>query len=128
MKIRWTKNSVRFRITPGELGTLQSGGSIYEELDLPSGSWWVSIEPIEGATSLTTDGNGLRLSLSNADCLELAVPENEGVYFSSGGNNPLRYFIEKDFPCIHPRASEAEEAPTETFVPPTGFEERKNQS
>jgi hypothetical protein len=45
------------------------------------------------------------------------------VYLREG---ELRFYIEKDFPCAHPRAGEAEEAPTPTFTPPPGFEARKN--
>jgi hypothetical protein len=57
---------------------------------------------------------------SREDREKLAVPETEGVYFTT--NRPdrglIRYFIEKDFPCIHPRAAEALEGPSETFAPP----------
>ena len=37
----------------------------------------------------------------------------------------FRYFIEKDFPCAHPRPAEAMEAPSECFAVPVGFAGRK---
>jgi hypothetical protein len=47
------------------------------------------------------------------------------VYFQTADSAPFRYFIEKDFPCVHPRAAEALEPRTETFPPPPDFEARK---
>jgi hypothetical protein len=126
MKIRWTNNSVRFRITPGELNQLEGGGNIVEELLMPGG-WVASVETTEVDSSLNFEGSALLVSLSPTDLHILLHPENEGVYLKTNGENPIRYFIEKDFPCAHPRASEAEETPTETFKPPGGFEERKNR-
>jgi hypothetical protein len=38
MKIRWTQNSVRFRITPSELAAIERGEAISETLQLPGGS------------------------------------------------------------------------------------------
>ena len=65
------------------------------------------------------------LALSAADRARLAAPDAEGVYFQSPGG--LRYVIEKDFPCVHPRGAEAREPVTETFQPPPDFERRKNE-
>jgi hypothetical protein len=44
------------------------------------------------------------------------------VYFS---DSSLRYYIEKDFPCLHPRPAEASESTTETFEAPSDFAQRK---
>jgi hypothetical protein len=127
MKIRWTKNSVRFRITPSEFAAVERGENVGETLLLPGGaSWRAAIEAGKGETSLFFSDGELRFSLSEADRELLAQPQREGVYFQQSGETELRYFIEKDFPCAHPRAAEALEEPTETFAPPPGFEERKN--
>lgn len=126
MKIRWTKNSVRFRITPSELTAIERGEKISETLQLPGGAaWCAAIVPASDATTLAFASGTLSLSLAHADVQQLAAPENEGVYFQELGETPLRYFIEKDFPCAHPRVADALEPETETFVPPADFEERK---
>ena len=131
MKIRWTQNSVRFRITPSELAAIERGEAISETLQMPGSvapdavAWCAAITPTTDETSLTFESGRLNLSLSKANLQQLAVPENEGVYFQEAGETSLRYFIEKDFPCAHPRAADALEPTTETFVPPAGFEERK---
>lgn len=127
MKIRWTQNSVRFRITPSELMAIEHGQHVKETLSLPDGAGWsAAIVPAAGATSLDFASNQLRISLGESDRHLLSEPEREGVYFGADGENGLRFFIEKDFSCAHPRAADALEPATETFKPPVGFEERKN--
>lgn len=127
MKIRWTQNSVRFRITPSELAAIGRGERVEETLALPDGaSWSAAIVPASSATSLDFASNRLCVSLSKIDRQLLMETEREGVYFGTDGEDGPRFFIEKDFPCAHPRAADALEPTTETFVPPAGFEERKN--
>jgi hypothetical protein len=127
MKIRWIRNSVRFRITPLELAAIERGDHVEETLALPNNaSWSAAIVPTSSATSLGFASNQLRISLSETDRQLLSEPEREGVYFGTDDENGLRFFIEKDFPCAHPRAAGALEPATETFAPPADFEERKN--
>ncbi len=121
MKIRWNKESVRFRIAPSELEALGNGVPVSEELAFSGGFWRATIARGE-TTALLQQGDALHLSLSSADCARLSEPEIEGVYFE--GETGPRYFIEKDFPCVHPRAAGAQEE-SETFAPPPGFEELK---
>lgn len=123
MKVRWTTRSVRLRITPEELETLRRGDEISAAFSpTDSSGWSVCVTPWDN-TSLSMQGGALLFSLSHDDVRELCEPMREGVYFSQGATN---YFIEKDFPCAHPRAAEALEEQTPTFAPPEGFEERKN--
>ena len=126
MKVRWNGGSIRLRITPTELQAIQDGEPVREELRLPGGSRWAAqIVPTPGKTGLTVAGDILTLALSRADAGRLAAPDAEGVYFQHDGDPPLRYFLEKDFPCVHPRAIEALEPSTETFAEPDDFRERK---
>ena len=116
MKIRWTRNSVRFRITPTELAQLQRGEPVGETLAMPAGKGWTAtIHPRASETTLQGEDGELCLYLSVQDENRLSAPEEEGVYFHVGVEPTLCYFIEKDFPCLHPRAMDALEAPTETF-------------
>jgi hypothetical protein len=126
MKIRWTHGGVRFRIAPEELDSLLAGRTVRERLTLPGGGWEASLLPGE-ATALTMNGAGLTVSLSVEDLGVLASSETEGVYFQQDGEveGGLRYYVEKDFPCAHPRPSEVGEGTTATFAPPPGFEQRK---
>ena len=124
MKIRWTKDSVRFRITPSELATLQRGEVIQESFSV--NNWWrAAISPAARVTELQFESGVVLVSLSDNDLASLSNPENEGVYFQTEDEAPIRYLIEKDFPCANPRPVEAMEPETETFPAPSNFEARK---
>ena len=114
--------SLRLRITPTELQALMRGEAISESLG-PAGCWTVSVEPGPG-TRFVAHAERVAVSLSSDDLGRLAQPDSEGVYFTSAETPTVAYFIEKDFPCVHPRPPETRQLETETFAPPAGFEKR----
>jgi hypothetical protein len=124
VKIRWTEDSIRFRITPAEMARLERGEAVDVVLSLPGGGGWRAAIESGPATMLRAAGADVGLVLSPSDLARLTAPDAEGVYFTTDGDKPLRYFVEKDFPCVHPGAKEAKEPLTETFAPPRGFKER----
>jgi hypothetical protein len=124
MKVRWSRNSIRLRITPSELTGLLRGETVTEELALPGGGWSATLGACTGTTAIAMAQSELQLLLSPGDIEQLASPQNEGVYFGGDEQSPLRYFVEKDFPCAHPRATDAMEPPAETFEPTPEFIER----
>lgn len=131
MKIRWTEESVRLRITPSELETLQRGETIEATLRVGEGTWQVTAQRQETTTALTMQGGHLRIMLAPTDVERLAASDVEGIYFQtapSEDRTPIRYCIEKDFPCVHPRASAASEPPTETFAASREFLAKKAES
>jgi hypothetical protein len=100
---------------PTELEDLLGGEQICERLDLSDGPVWeVAILPNAEETRLRNFGPVVHLLLSREDQKKLAYPEVQGVYFTTNrsGSGLIRYFIEKDFPCIHPRAADALEGPS----------------
>lgn len=120
MKVRWTGRSIRLRITPSELHSLENGDAIQESLRLTAASpviWSVQVIPGAAETSLAVEGPVLAITLSPEEGNRLSEPDREGVYFE---HENFRYYIEKDFPCVHPRASEAAEPETGTFPLPAG--------
>ena len=129
MKIRWTENSVRLRITPSELAALERSEIVKESLAFAGNEngWSAAILPNVAQTSVQLVSGSLLIRLSGEDRYQLSASDCEGVYFQQEGAVPVRYYIEKDFPCVHPRAAEALEPPTETFAAPTGFDERKQE-
>jgi hypothetical protein len=129
MKVRWTQESLRLRITPPELDALMRGEPVRIALTVPGGlSWRVALLPTPEMTRLTCGDDELRFYLAFADCERLALPSTEGVYFKTETDPSLRYFVEKDFPCAHPRLVDALEAQPETFASTPEFEARKNVS
>ncbi len=126
MKVRWNRDSLRLRVSPTELAAILGGEEVREELHLPGGAGWRVTARGGMHTALASEGNTARIVLSAADRERLAAPDAEGVYFQTPDG--LRYYIEKDFPCAHPRAAEALEPAAETFAAPHGFEERKRET
>jgi len=123
MKVRWTRDSLRLRITPTEMAALGAGASATAAIGFPGGHVWaITLSPGAEETGLNSSEQGVFLSLSAPDLAALALPEAEGVYFQWDGPQPLRYYVEKDYPCVHPRAGESGETPTEAFPAPDGHQ------
>lgn len=118
---------MRVRITPLELARLEGGLTVESALRLGEECGWRAeiAAGADEATTLRQEGGTLRMTLSPADLQRLLAAETEGVYFRHEGMRPVRYYIEKDFPCVHPRATDAQETPSETFDAPDDFEARK---
>jgi hypothetical protein len=130
VKVRWKHDSLRLRITPSELENLLGGKQVSERFDLSDGpAWEIAICPNAEQTSLRNFGPVVHLLMSREDQKKLADPETQGIYFTidRSGCGLIRYFIEKDFPCIHPRAADALEGPSETFAPPPGFVSKEDR-
>ncbi len=126
MKVRWNRDSIRLRITPTEFQAIISGELVHEGIAFPGMQFWnITLRPSAAETALAADQHGVYFLLSEADRTQLADPETEGVYFEMTEPALLRYYVEKDFPCVHKPAPEAGEGTSETFTPPSGFEARK---
>jgi hypothetical protein len=127
MKIRWTDESLRLRITPSELTALVVGEPLRSTLAIPGGAQWsVVVLPNARSSELRTSDAAMELRVTADDVWRLTGGDVEGIYFSTGrGGQVVRYFIEKDFPCAHPHADEAREPETERFAPTEGYLRRK---
>jgi hypothetical protein len=122
MKVRWTGDSLRLRITPSELAALERGEPVTEGLAFPGGRWAVRLDPSALETSVAWSEGVVRVGVTAADVGRLAAPDAEGIYPRAPG---LRLLVEKDFPCAHPHAPEAMEPATERFAPSPAFLRRK---
>ncbi len=124
MKVRWNESSLRLRITPSELAALGRGEEIGQTLPVTETfAWAVTVRSNAPRTALIAEGQTVVIILSPDDLAALAQPDAEGVYFRQEGAGGLRYYIEKDFPCTHPRAGEAAEIEAETFPGPAAAAE-----
>lgn len=122
MKVRWTGESLRLRITPAELAALADGTAVHERLALPGGGWDLRLVPSGDELAVRSDGPVLHVELPAADLARLAGDDCEGVYHHGAG---LRLMVEKDFPCAHPHTPEAREPETERFAPTRAYISRK---
>ena len=122
MKIRWTGESLRLRITPTELSALRGGEALTEGLALPGGRWELRLRPSGDDLAALWAGGIVIVDVPVREVARLAEPEREGVY---GRTGDLRVMVEKDFPCAHPHADEAGEPHTERFAPTPSYLARK---
>jgi Family of unknown function (DUF7009) len=126
MKVRWTSESVRLRITPAELAGLGQGEAQRLEISFPGGQRWaVRVEPNGPPLGLRWVEDVLVVHLSRADVERLSEPDREGIYLGGARAAEIRLLIEKDFPCAHPHAEEAAEPETERFAPTDAYLARK---
>ena len=123
MKIRWHRNELRYRVSPAELESLLRGGTVSEAIGDPNGLCASLAAADESAIDFPAPGH-VRVALAPADRDTLARPDTEGVYL---GDAALRYYVEKDFPCLHPRATETVSPESETFAPTESFLARAEQ-
>ncbi|MBB6099076.1 hypothetical protein HNR42_002512 [Deinobacterium chartae] len=92
MKVQWTRNSLRLRISPDELKLLRERQPVREILPVSGGALELRLSPAE-QTGLLLEGSVLHFRLSPADLADL-LEAREGVYFHQ---NSVRYYVEKDF-------------------------------
>ena len=93
---------MRLRITPPELEALR-GGRQPVIASIGVGIWEVFLEVGPWESQLLTRGAQIHVHLSMADLATLLEPSCEGVYLTRGD---FAYYVEKDFPCEHPRPAE----------------------
>lgn len=126
MKIRWTSESVRLRITPSELAGLERGEIQCQAITFPGGEGWaVTLQPDGAPLGLRWVDGQLLVQMSRIDLERLAEPEREGIYLGMEEAAGVRLLIEKDFPCTHPHSEEAAEPETERFTPTATYRDRK---
>ncbi|HEV2471184.1 MAG TPA: hypothetical protein VGS41_00860 [Chthonomonadales bacterium] len=116
MKIRWTEHSLRLRIGPEELQTLQVGDAVRQELKHGEVVWAAEIAPSNGPTRLEPVSGALRIALGENDLAQLSLEETEGVYFRTGSTPAVRYYVEKDFACEHAAPEESDGGPAAAFI------------
>lgn len=91
MKIQWSEQNLRVRITPEDLSRLERSVYPLERLYFPGGAWSFTLERGK-FTTLEMRGETLIFSLSESDFLKLLEPDREGLYFSG----VVEFCIEKD--------------------------------
>ena len=74
MKIRWTDESVRLRITPTELTELSEGRSLEATLRVPGGTWHVRVVVTGDVLSIHAQDDVVVVELPSDDVALLTDP------------------------------------------------------
>ena len=113
MKMRIRGDTLRLRLTRGEVDALGSGAAVEECTPFPDGSTLryrlVAGTAFAASQSATAGGHVVIVEVPRERAAAWAASDEVGVTgaepFSVG---PLNVLIEKDFTCITPRAGEEE--------------------
>jgi hypothetical protein len=107
MKLRIRGNSLRFRLTRGEVAELVRAGSLEETVQFASGSRLIYSLRIgaEAANPVAAlDGARITVALPAGPAKLWAESEEVGIY--SPASADLEIVVEKDFKCLEPRPGE----------------------
>ena len=105
MKLRLRHNSIRLRLTRSEVDQFQRSGQVQETLDFPQTPLVFSLESSPDAETISASFLGGRLSVAVPLAQGRAWATTEEVGFE-GVFKGLSILIEKDWPCLHPSATE----------------------
>ncbi len=113
MKLRIRDNSVRLRLTRGEVDSLQAEGLVSARTEFPGGrsfSYLVESSPASVKPAAFFSDNVVTIRLPETAVLAWATSEQvsiDGELLLDDGDT-LRILVEKDFACLAPREDEDE--------------------
>lgn len=112
MKIRIKDNSLRLRITQGELAQFEREKHVESRISFPNGAAIVySLSWSNGDEySVEFDGKNIRVSVPKSAGQGWLEPTEVGMetHIASADGESLRVLIEKDFACLTERVDEDE--------------------
>lgn len=134
MKVRLRGQSIRFRLSRGEVADLAAGRAVVNRTTLtPDHSLAFALQPDRTATTVKSvlDGGLLTFALPTRQVAELAGTEAVGfsTHLIINDGVSLRVLIEKDFQCLdHPAGEPQDDAypnPSVVCLPDTGAPARE---
>ena len=122
MKLRVKNNSVRLRLTQGDVARFNDSGRVEEAIEFgiePHQRFVYALETVAKTEMMraTIENNRITIFVPKAQADEWAntarveMEAEQGI----GGGKTLRLLIEKDFACLEPRAGETD---ADTFSHP----------
>lgn len=114
MKLRFEKNSIRFRVRKSDLELLNHQGFVQETVQFPGTVFMFQLRVSgEGEPAAEFSGNSITANIPVGMATEWINTEEVGIYHVQHINDQtLEITIEKDFPC----KDRPEEDRSDTFV------------
>ncbi len=105
MKLRLKSDTVRFRTTRSEVGTLISTGRLEEKIEFAEGSgsftYAIVLESSASAVGIQHASSTITLVVPAAEARSWAQSDAVGIYATVEGRvGPLDLILEKDFACL----------------------------
>src|SRR3569623_2117238 len=107
MKLRIQDDTLRLRLTRGEVDDLSRGLSVERTVHFPGGrglQYIVTGSAVSASPQAAYSGDAIRISLPQARVKSWAAGDEVGI---EGQDGPVRILVEKDFQCLH-RGADAE--------------------
>ena len=113
MKLRIRDNSVRLRLTQGEVDTLKNDGLVSATTEFPGGRSFVyAVESSPASVTPAAHFSENRLTVRLPETVVLAWATSQQVSMQGeqplGNGGVLSLLVEKDFRCLAPREAEDE--------------------
>ena len=105
MKLRIKGDSLRLRLTRGEVGQLASDGQLTESMHLPAATLTYAVRSDPAVDSVSAELIESRLTVVIPAEQIQSWAHSEQVSLQ-GQTGPLRILVEKDFACLQPRDGE----------------------
>lgn len=108
MKLRLRNNSIRFRLTQGEVARLAETGSVEESLSFDGGqtfTYALASSVSDAPINARFDGQRVEVTVPVSTVRLWASTDQVGMdaVQPTGDGGQLRILIEKDFRCLEPR-------------------------
>jgi hypothetical protein len=122
LKLRLYQQSLRVRLTQGEVQSLGAGDVLTYRLALgptPDAGWRFALRAADvSEPCAATEGGALTVQLPRAQALALAQTDLVTLRadLALSGCDPLRFTLEKDFQCLQPRPGDDDH---DTFAHPS---------
>ena len=108
MKLRIKGNSLRLRLTRGEVAELKEGGQVFETVTFGSGSNFIyKIDSVDEKDRISADFHANELVVSVPASLVQEWAVSDQISLEANELQPT-ILIEKDFACLEPRQDEDE--------------------
>ena len=105
MKLRIKGDSLRLRLTRGEVERLASAGALSESMHLSGASFSYALRSDADARDISAELIAASLTVVLPEMLMQSWADSEQVSLR-GQDGPLQILVEKDFACLQPRAGE----------------------
>lgn len=110
MKLRMRQNSIRFRLTQSDVGTLRNSGRCHETICFPGGSRLEYVLVVSRANEVCAafSGGTVTIAVPRAKLTDWYSSEQVGISAAIPlqGDEILEVLIEKDFRCLDPLVRE----------------------
>jgi hypothetical protein len=110
MKLRLRNNSVRLRLTKGEVAYLAETGAVEEAIEFGTGideRLIYALVSVDDAVAMhaSIEGERVTIFVPEEEISEWAATDRIGIEaeYPIGGGKILRILVEKDFRCLEPR-------------------------